>query len=142
MLSQQDSLTHVQVVANGDIAGAPASAGNLADLLSLDAEDAAGASATASSAVTALQDLLSGDLSGEVAAAGNPSQILLSHLPQASSVSDPLVLIDRCTTTRGFDSKSRVLARLSVCPVGSTSVQGSHHSTLSASALPDLEQPA
>lgn len=106
MLSQQDSLTHVQVVANGDIAGAPASAGNLADLLSLDAEDAAGASATASSAVTALQDLLSGDLSGEVAAAGNPSQILLSHLPQASSVSDPLVLIDRCTTTRGFDSRA------------------------------------
>lgn len=72
----------MQVVANGDIAGAPATAGNLADLLSLDAEDAAGASATASaaasSAVTALQDLLSGDLSAEVAAAGRMSQVFLS----------------------------------------------------------------
>ena len=63
----------MQVVANGDIAGAPATAGNLADLLSLDAEDAAGASATAASAVTALQDLLSGDLSAEVAASGTIS---------------------------------------------------------------------
>lgn len=61
----------MQVVANGDIAGAPGTAANLADLLSLDADDAAEASATASSAVTALQDLLSGDLSAEVAAAGN-----------------------------------------------------------------------
>lgn len=60
-----------QVVANGEIADAPASAGNLADLLSLDVEDAAEASATATSAVTALQDLLSSDLSAEVAAAGN-----------------------------------------------------------------------
>jgi len=60
-------------VANGDIADAPASAGNLADLLSLDApDDSAGASASASSAVTALQDLLSGDLSSDVAAAGMP----------------------------------------------------------------------
>ena len=58
------------MVANGEIADAPASAGNLADLLSLDATDAAEASATASSAVTALQDLLSSDLSAEVAAAG------------------------------------------------------------------------
>lgn len=64
----------MQVVANGDIAGAPATAGNLADLLSLDAEDAAGAPATAASAVTALQDLLSGDLSAEVAAAGRMPQ--------------------------------------------------------------------
>lgn len=63
-------MTHAQVVANGEIAGAPATAANLADLLSLDADDAAEASATASSAVTALQDLLSGDLSAEVAAAG------------------------------------------------------------------------
>ena len=67
----QWTVTHVQVVANGEIADAPATAGNLADLLSLDADGAAEASATASSAVTALQDLLSGDLSAEVAAAGN-----------------------------------------------------------------------
>ena len=58
-------------MANGEIADAPASAGNLADLLSLDADDAAAASATASSAVNALQDLLSGDLSAEAAAAGD-----------------------------------------------------------------------
>ena len=64
-------MTPAQVVANGEIADAPATAANLADLLSLDADDAAEASATASSAVTALQDLLSGDLSAEVAAAGN-----------------------------------------------------------------------
>ena len=66
------------MVANGEIADAPASAGNLADLLSLDADDAAAASATASSAVTALQDLLSGDLSAEAAAAGDSSNLLLS----------------------------------------------------------------
>ena len=67
-------MTHadmLQVVANGDIADAPASAGNLADLLSLDADiDVSGVAATASSAVTALQDLLSGDLSADVDAAG------------------------------------------------------------------------
>ena len=68
-------MTRAQVVANGEIAGAPATAANLADLLSLDANDAAEASATASSAVTALQDLLSGDLSAEVAAAGDISGI-------------------------------------------------------------------
>lgn len=64
-------------MANGDIADAPASAGNLADLLSLDAvDDSAGASASASSAVTALQDLLSGDLSSDVAAAGTWQTLL------------------------------------------------------------------
>lgn len=64
-------------MANGDIADAPASAGNLADLLSLDApDDSVGASASASSAVTALQDLLSGDLSSDVAAAGTWQTLL------------------------------------------------------------------
>ena len=68
----------MQVVANGDIADAPASAGNLADLLSLDAtDDAAGVAATATSAVTALQDLLSGDLSADVDAAGEVCPVLL-----------------------------------------------------------------
>ena len=70
-------LDYLQVVANGDIADAPASAGNLADLLSLDApDDSVGASASASSAVTALQDLLSGDLSSDVAAAGTWQTLL------------------------------------------------------------------
>ena len=88
----QWAVTHAQVVANGEIAGAPATAANLADLLSLDADDAAEASATASSAVTALQDLLSGDLSAEVAAAGNLAWIFTSCGRPAISVQDELVL--------------------------------------------------
>lgn len=73
-------------MANGDIADAPASAGNLADLLSLDApDDSAGPPASASSAVTALQDLLSGDLSSDVAAAGmlTWSTLLAKHAQAA-----------------------------------------------------------
>ena len=84
-------MTRAQVVANGEIAGAPATAANLADLLSLDANDAAEASATASSAVTALQDLLSGDLSAEVAAAGNISWIFTPGECAAVSVQEDYV---------------------------------------------------
>ena len=65
---------HLQVVGNGEIADAPASAGNLADLLSLDVDADVPISATVSSAaVNALQDLLSGDLSADVTAAGKPA---------------------------------------------------------------------
>lgn len=75
----------MQVVANGDIADAPASAGNLADLLSLDiTEDTAGSSVNASSAVSALQDLLSGDLSSEVSAAGKLNTCSLLQTYQMS----------------------------------------------------------
>ncbi|DBA97265.1 TPA: hypothetical protein ACH3X1_015011 [Trebouxia sp. C0004] len=88
-----DGAAAAQVVANGDIADAPASAGNLADLLSLD--DSAGASASASSAVTALQDLLSGDLSSDVAAAGGKQAIadLLGGMGQMPA-SNPTNLAD------------------------------------------------
>ena len=79
LISMHILFCYMQVVANGDIADAPASAGNLADLLSLDAtDDAASVAATASSAVTALQDLLSGDLSADVDAAGKACSVLLS----------------------------------------------------------------
>lgn len=91
-----DGAAAAQVVANGDIADAPASVGNLADLLSLDApDDSAGASASASSAVTALQDLLSGDLSSDVAAAGGKQAIadLLGGMGQMPA-SNPTNLAD------------------------------------------------
>lgn len=59
------------MVANGEIADAPATAANLADLLSLDADaDGAISTTVSTAAVNALQDLLSGDLSADVAAAG------------------------------------------------------------------------
>ncbi|KAA6427411.1 MAG: AP-1 complex subunit gamma-1 [Trebouxia sp. A1-2] len=91
-----DGAAAAQVVANGDIADAPASAGNLADLLSLDApDDSAGPPASASSAVTALQDLLSGDLSSDVAAAGGKQAIadLLGGMGQMPA-SNPTNLAD------------------------------------------------
>ena len=67
-------LSYLQVVGNGEIADAPASAGNLADLLSLDVDADVPISATVSSAAAnALQDLLSGDLSADVTAAGKPT---------------------------------------------------------------------
>ena len=60
-----------QVVANGEIADAPATAANLADLLSLDADaDVATSGIVSTAAVNALQDLLSGDLSADITAAG------------------------------------------------------------------------
>lgn len=76
---QSQAAVYLQVVANGDIADAPASAANLADLLSLDVDADIPISATASTAaVNALQDLLSGDLSADVTAAG---QFASSCLP-------------------------------------------------------------